>query len=152
MGFLKSVVKVVSAPVTVPLKITSNIIRETGEALGVEKVTAPLSTLAAAPYSALQKGEGVEQVLPGVVNAAKELAPIASSVAAGVPALAGAGVGQSILTGLQGLAPSQLAKAAAPEPEMIATPSTPMIYEKTDFTMPVLIGIGVIAFIYLARR
>ena len=161
MGFLKSVAKVISAPVTAPLKVASNVIREGGEAFGVEKFTAPLSTLAAAPYAVTAKGESIQSVLPNVASSVRELAPLAS-VAAGP--LAGAGVGSSLLTGMSGgslgdllngfTQPNQKTSGGGSAAPVVPTPPPAILagQSQTDFTMPLILGGGFLVVLLLVMR
>ena len=152
MGFFKKVAQAFSAPVTVPLKVTSNVVREVGEAVGAEFVSKPLSTLAAAPYNAIQKGEGISNVLPSVVSSARELAPLASA-ASGAGLLQGAIPGSSILTGMLGTAPSQLpANPQAPDQPAPAIQNVPVLQPTQNLLLPILIGGGLILAIALRRR
>lgn len=161
MGFLKSVAKVVSAPVSVPLKVTSNVVREVGEAFGAEKITAPLSTLAAAPYSVVAKGENIQSVLPNVAQSVRELAPFA---AAGAGALSGAGVGSSLLTGINGgslgdlvngfTKPDQKTTGGGSAAPVVPTPPPALLsgQVQSDFTMPLILGGGFLVVLLLVMR
>jgi len=66
MGFLKKALSVVSAPVTAPLKVASNI----ADNLGIGGPVAAVSNLASAPFELLQKGTDfgtvMQQAKPGL--------------------------------------------------------------------------------------
>lgn len=154
MGFLKKVAQAVSAPVTAPLKVASNVIREGGEAFGVTQVTGALSNLAAAPYNAIQKGEGLSGVLPSVQASLQTLAPLASA-AGGIPGinLGGTLPGSSLLTGLLGSTPSQL--QSTPVPSGGGEAPAQVIYSGgagSNYTTILLIGGAAIATVLLLRR
>ncbi len=83
MGLLKKVVQVISAPVTVPLKVASNIADNTG----IGGPVSSLSSLAAAPFELLQKGTSFSEVL----NQAKPGLSLLST-AAGGPLAGGLGM------------------------------------------------------------
>lgn len=83
MGLLKKALAVVSAPVTAPLKVASNV----ADNLGIGGPVSALSSLAAAPFELLQKGADFKDVY----NQAKPGISILSS-AAGGPLGAGLGM------------------------------------------------------------
>lgn len=159
MGFFDklkdTVVSAVSAPVSVPLKVTSNVIRETGEAFGITPISKPLSQLAAAPYAVLQKGESVTDLLPNVISSARQLAPIAGSIVSGGVSGDLPGIGMNLLSQVgAGSPPSEL---NAPQTELPSNSPTmvsvPVSSPSSSYTLPILIGAaGLTAIIILRRR
>jgi len=161
MGFslkkaLGTVAAVVSAPVTVPLKVSGNVIEKVGSAIGAENISAPLSTLAEAGYNAIQGGQGVESVLPSVKDSIAKLGPYVSAVSSsGI--LGGAVTGSSLLTGLQGLPAGSLnAGSSIPIVNTDRQPAgqnAPMLVgADSDYTLPIVIGCGLLLLYLYMRR
>lgn len=102
--------------------------------------------------------EGVKAVASDPLSAVQEGAGVAAAIGTGglaLPALGDLGVGSSLLTGLQGLAPALLAKgggggAAAPTPQPV---STPVLVSQPQSSMgPILLLGGGALLMTLLRR
>lgn len=158
MGFFKdvgnAVAKAVSLPVTGVAKVTSNVIREGGEAFGFQAVSQPLSSLLGTPYSAIQKGEGFSAVLPTIQQSVSQLAPLATSIG-GAVASGGltASSALSALKGFTGTPPGELTQPTDSMPAATNTTTNVPVLQGADYTMPVIIGgAALLGFILLRRK